>query len=104
MAVVFALIVVAVIGAGVVIAVRAPGAGVLPGAESEGPVTTVPDGPLTAADLRAARFPIVFRGYRPAEVDALLERLELQLAQAGSPEDAGEPAGEAPAEAQPGPR
>ena len=33
------------------------------------------DGPVTADDLRRIRFPLAFRGYRMAEVDALLERL-----------------------------
>ncbi|MDF9716405.1 DivIVA domain-containing protein [Nocardioides sp. ChNu-99] len=32
-------------------------------------------GPLTADDLRRVRFPLVVRGYRPADVDALLARL-----------------------------
>ncbi|HEY1133467.1 MAG TPA: DivIVA domain-containing protein [Nocardioides sp.] len=33
------------------------------------------EGPLTADDLRAVRFPVVLRGYRQADVDALLARL-----------------------------
>jgi DivIVA domain-containing protein len=33
------------------------------------------EGPITAEDLRRIRFPIAFRGYRMAEVDALLNRL-----------------------------
>ncbi|MDQ1105308.1 DivIVA domain-containing protein [Nocardioides zeae] len=37
-----------------------------------------PTGRLTADDLRAARFPVVLRGYRQADVDALLERLAAQ--------------------------
>ncbi len=90
MAVVFALLVVLVIGVGVAIAVRNPGAGALSEPGPVGSVTTVPAaGPLTAADVRAARFPIVFRGYRPAEVDALLERLERQLAGGGAEPAAG---------------
>jgi DivIVA domain-containing protein len=32
-------------------------------------------GPVTADDLRRIRFPLAFRGYRMAEVDALLQRL-----------------------------
>ncbi|MDT9594042.1 DivIVA domain-containing protein [Nocardioides zeae] len=32
-------------------------------------------GPVTADDLRAVRFPVVLRGYRMADVDALVERL-----------------------------
>ena len=40
------------------------------------PDSLVPaDGPLTAEDLRRVRFPLAFRGYRMAEVDALLDRL-----------------------------
>lgn len=40
------------------------------------PDTTLPaDGPVTADDLRRLRFPVVLRGYRMAEVDALVERL-----------------------------
>lgn len=44
------------------------------------------DGPLTAQDLRRVRFTTAFRGYRMSEVDALLERLaiELEAAQAES--------------------
>lgn len=37
------------------------------------------DGPLTAADLRRARFSTAFRGYRMSEVDALLDRLSAEL-------------------------
>ena len=33
------------------------------------------EGPVTADDLRRIRFPLAVRGYRMAEVDALLERL-----------------------------
>ena len=33
------------------------------------------DGPLSAEDLRGSGSPLAFRGYRMAEVDALLERL-----------------------------
>ncbi|WP_194291383.1 DivIVA domain-containing protein [Cumulibacter manganitolerans] len=35
---------------------------------------------LRAEDLRAATFPVTVRGYRMADVDALLERLAAQLA------------------------
>ncbi|TYL45211.1 DivIVA domain-containing protein [Nocardioides sp. BGMRC 2183] len=42
--------------------------------------TLVPaDRPLSGADLRAVRFPLAFRGYRMAEVDALLARLTAEL-------------------------
>lgn len=33
------------------------------------------EGPVTASQLRAVRLPVVLRGYRMAEVDALIERL-----------------------------
>jgi DivIVA domain-containing protein len=46
---------------------------------------------LTGADLRRVRFGVVLRGYRMAEVDALLARMAAQLeAQADQPE--GQPA------------
>lgn len=35
----------------------------------------LPAGPLQAEDLAAARFPLGFRGYRMADVDAVLARL-----------------------------
>ena len=37
------------------------------------------DRPVTGADLRRLRLSTTVRGYRPAEVDALLERLATQL-------------------------
>ena len=40
------------------------------------------DGPITADDLRRIRFPMAFRGYRMAEVDALLSRLAEEREQA----------------------
>lgn len=40
---------------------------------------------LTGADLRAVRFPLALRGYRMADVDALLDRLAGQLAAAQAP-------------------
>jgi DivIVA domain-containing protein len=39
------------------------------------------DGPLTATDLRRVRFTTAVRGYRMSEVDALLDRLALELEQ-----------------------
>ncbi|MBF4162376.1 DivIVA domain-containing protein [Nocardioides acrostichi] len=41
----------------------------------DAPDVLLPDGELTATDLRGVRFPTAVRGYRMAEVDALLERL-----------------------------
>jgi DivIVA domain-containing protein len=40
----------------------------------------LPSRPLTAADLAATRFDMSFRGYRMAEVDAVLARLADELA------------------------
>ena len=37
------------------------------------------DRPLVGDDVRAVRFTTAFRGYRMAEVDALLDRLAAQL-------------------------
>ena len=37
------------------------------------------DGPLTATDVRQVRFSTGLRGYRMSEVDALLDRLALEL-------------------------
>ena len=37
------------------------------------------DGPLSATDLRRVRLTTAFRGYRMSEVDALLDRLALEL-------------------------
>jgi DivIVA domain-containing protein len=34
---------------------------------------------VTADDLRRIRFPLAFRGYRMAEVDALIDRLAEEL-------------------------
>lgn len=42
--------------------------------------TPLPEGrDLSPADLRAATFPVTFRGYRMADVDALIERMAQQL-------------------------
>lgn len=48
------------------------------------------DGPVSAAALRRVRFPLAFRGYRMAEVDALLDRVAAQLEERGAPADAPE--------------
>lgn len=39
----------------------------------------LPDGPLTAGDLDGVRFGLALRGYRMAEVDAVLDRLAAEL-------------------------
>lgn len=48
----------------------------------------LPERPLRASDVRRIRFPLALRGYRMAEVDALLERLADQL---GDEPDPGAP-------------
>jgi DivIVA domain-containing protein len=70
----FAILIVLALGA---IAVVAAGRGTpMSPAYGDSPDALVPaDGPVTADDLRRVRFPLAFRGYRMAEVDALLERL-----------------------------
>jgi DivIVA domain-containing protein len=70
----FAILIVLALGG---VAVVAAGRGApLEQAYDDAPDSLVPaDGPISADDLRRIRFPIAFRGYRMAEVDALLDRL-----------------------------
>jgi DivIVA domain-containing protein len=70
----FAILIVLALGA---IAVVAAGRGAPMSPDyGDSPDALVPaEGPVTADDLRRIRFPLAFRGYRMAEVDALLERL-----------------------------
>jgi DivIVA domain-containing protein len=70
----FAVLIVLALG-GIAIVAAGRGAPMEP-AYDDAPDSLVPaDGPVTADDLRRIRFPLAFRGYRMAEVDALLERL-----------------------------
>jgi DivIVA domain-containing protein len=89
----FAILVVLALGG---VAVVAAGRGEPMGpAYDDAPDSLVPaDGPVTAEDLRRIRFPLAVRGYRMAEVDALLERLadEREAADREAPES--ETAGE----------
>jgi DivIVA domain-containing protein len=74
----FALVVVAVMGVTAVVATGRGGQ--LAEARTDRPPLQPPhDGPLTAEDLRQVRFTRTAVGYRPAEVDALLDRLVAQL-------------------------
>ena len=70
----FAILIVLALGG---VAVVASGRGQPMGAAyDDAPDSLVPsDEPVTAYDLRRIRFPLAVRGYRMAEVDALLERL-----------------------------
>jgi DivIVA domain-containing protein len=78
----FAVLAVAVMG---VVAVVATGrGGELEEAFDDRPDARVPvDAPLRAEDLRRVRFSTAFRGYRMAEVDALLDRLATELGDTG---------------------
>jgi DivIVA domain-containing protein len=70
----FAILIVLALG-GVAVVAAGRGTPMSP-AYDDAPDTLVPDdGPITADDLRRIRFPLAFRGYRMAEVDALLNRL-----------------------------
>jgi DivIVA domain-containing protein len=70
----FAILIVLALG-GVAVVAAGRGTPMAP-AYDDAPDTLVPDdGPVTADDLRRIRFPLAFRGYRMAEVDALLNRL-----------------------------
>ena len=71
---VFAIVVVLVMGA---VAAVAAGKGTpMADVPADRPDPVLPaEGPVTAEDLRRVRFSLAFRGYRMAEVDALLHRL-----------------------------
>lgn len=79
MSVVFAVLALAVIAAGVLLVLKRPGAPVLTEPVHDRAVGSLPEGPIGAAELRGVRFPVAFRGYRMEDVDALLARLESQL-------------------------
>jgi DivIVA domain-containing protein len=80
----FAILIVVVMG---VVAVVATGrGGSMAETFDDRPDARVPaEGPLTGADLRRVRFTSAFRGYRAAEVDALLDRLATELDQRTPP-------------------
>lgn len=84
MAVVFALLVVGVIAAAVIVGLRDPAAGRMADPVNDALPGSAPPGPLTADDVRRVRFGVVFRGYRMDEVDALLDRVAAQLPPAPS--------------------
>ncbi|HEY6934702.1 MAG TPA: DivIVA domain-containing protein [Marmoricola sp.] len=74
----FAVLIVLAIGAAVVVASGRGGS--LAPEYDDRPDVSLPDGrPLTGDDLRGIRFSTVVRGYRASEVDALLERVALEL-------------------------
>ena len=73
-----AVLAIVVVGGLVVLAV-ARGAAMAPAADDRREVRLPADRPLRAADIRATRFTMTLRGYRMAEVDALLARLAAEL-------------------------
>jgi DivIVA domain-containing protein len=85
----FAILIVLAMGG---VAMVAAGRGTpLQQAYDDRPDVLVPaDRPLRAADLRAVRFPLALRGYRMAEVDALLARLAAELAAGEQARDQGD--------------
>lgn len=85
----FSIVIVAVIG---VVAVVATGrGGSMAQTYDDRPDSLVPAGTeLTARDLRRVRFSTAFRGYRMAEVDALLDRLAAEV-EARDPDRIAEP-------------
>ena len=64
------------------VAVAASGRGAMTEPEPDSPARGLPDGPLRPDDLDAVRFPLAVRGYRMADVDAVLDRLRDELARA----------------------
>jgi DivIVA domain-containing protein len=64
-----------------VAAVAAGRGGSMSEAVPDHPEVTLPDGPVSRADLEGLRFPLAFRGYRMADVDAVLDRLGAELAE-----------------------
>lgn len=64
------------------VAVAASGRGAMTEPVPDSPARGLPDGPLEPGDLDAVRFPMALRGYRMAEVDAVLDRLRDELARA----------------------
>lgn len=70
----FAILIVLALG-GIALVAAGRGQPLAP-AYDDRPDSLVPaDRPLSAEDLRRVRFPVALRGYRMAEVDALLDRL-----------------------------
>ncbi|HET8562194.1 MAG TPA: DivIVA domain-containing protein [Marmoricola sp.] len=73
----FAVLVVLAIG-GVVVVAAGRGDALAPEYDDR-PEVSLPQRPLTGDDLREIRFSTAVRGYRASEVDALLERLAVEL-------------------------
>jgi DivIVA domain-containing protein len=70
----FAILIVLALG-GIAVVASGRGAPMEPAYDDAADALVPAHGPITADDLRRIRFPLAFRGYRMAEVDALLQRL-----------------------------
>lgn len=90
----FGILIVLVLG-GVAFVAAGKGTSLADPTDDRPDVLVPADRPLGAEDLRRVRFPVVLRGYRMADVDALLARLAAE-AELASPAD---PEGEAAPEA-----
>ena len=94
-----------VVGMGVVAVVATGRGGELAAEHPDRPRPVLPpEGPVRAADLEEVRFTTALRGYRMAEVDALLDRLaeELRAREAGTHPPAQRPRDERPGMSGPG--
>ena len=81
----WAVLVILVVGGLVVLAV-ARGAAMAPAVDDRREVRLPAGRPLRAEDIRGTRFTMTLRGYRMAEVDALLARLAAEMEErTGSP-------------------
>ena len=83
---VLAVVAVVVMGAAAVVA-TGRGGGMAEVFDDRPDARVQAEGPLTAADLRQVRFTTALRGYRMAEVDALLDRLAAELDRAAEDPD-----------------
>ncbi|MDX6360527.1 MAG: hypothetical protein QOH37_3581 [Nocardioidaceae bacterium] len=70
----FAILIVLALG-GIAVVASGRGTPMSPSYDDAHDALVPAHGPITADDLRRIRFPLAFRGYRMAEVDALLQRL-----------------------------
>jgi DivIVA domain-containing protein len=84
----FAILIVLALG-GIAVVASGRGAPMAPAYDDANDALVPATGPITADDLRRVRFPLALRGYRMAEVDALLQRLaeEKEALEAGVPHD-----------------
>lgn len=71
--------VVVVLALGVAAVVAAGGMGELDDPVRDTYAATLPEGPLSAVDVRTVRFGVGLRGYAMDQVDALLDRLAVEI-------------------------